>query len=136
MTEEIRQDAVEEEAPARSADGDHKATEKPLDKMTVKELREIAKEIPGIQGVHAMKKDELLAKIKEFRGIRDAAGPRKKKKKVKKSLPNVKDLKEKLHLLREEKKMALKGRDGKKVDVLRRRINRMKKLTRKAARAV
>jgi hypothetical protein len=37
--------------------------DKPVDKMTVKELREIAKEIPGVTGVHSMKKDELLAAI-------------------------------------------------------------------------
>jgi len=45
------------------------ATEKPLEKMTVKALREIAKEIPEITGAHGMKKDELLAAINEVRGV-------------------------------------------------------------------
>ena len=35
-------------------------TEKPLEKMTVKALREMAKDIPEITGVHGMKKDELI----------------------------------------------------------------------------
>ena len=43
--------------------------EKPLDKMTVKKLREIAKEIPEITGVHGMNKDELLAAIEKAKGI-------------------------------------------------------------------
>jgi hypothetical protein len=38
--------------------------EKPLEKMTAKELRKVALEIPELTGVHAMKKEELLAAIK------------------------------------------------------------------------
>jgi ABC-type uncharacterized transport system ATPase subunit len=50
---------------------DEKQAEKPLDKMTVVELREVAKEeIPGITGVTGMKKDQLLEAIKEARGIK------------------------------------------------------------------
>jgi hypothetical protein len=47
------------------------ATEKPLEKMTVKALREIAKEIPEITGVHGMKKEELLVAINEIRGVKE-----------------------------------------------------------------
>ncbi len=43
--------------------------EKPLDKMTVKDLREIAKEIPDITGVHGMNKAELLDAIEKAKGI-------------------------------------------------------------------
>ena len=39
--------------------------EKPLDKMTVKDLREIAKEIPDITGVHGMNKAELLDAVEK-----------------------------------------------------------------------
>ena len=46
-------------------------TEKPLDKMTVVELREVAKEIPDVTGVSGMKKDQLLALIKETQGIEE-----------------------------------------------------------------
>ena len=45
--------------------------EKPLEKMTVKGLREMAKEIPGITGVHGMKKDELIHAIKDAKSIED-----------------------------------------------------------------
>jgi hypothetical protein len=40
------------------------AKEKPLEKMTAKELRDLAKEIPGITGAHGMNKPELLTEIK------------------------------------------------------------------------
>ena len=46
--------------------------EKPLDKMTVKELREIAKDIPEITGVHGMNKSELLDAVKKAKGIVEA----------------------------------------------------------------
>ena len=45
--------------------------EKPLDRMTAKELRAIALETPEISGVHGMNKTELLAEIKKSRGIVD-----------------------------------------------------------------
>jgi hypothetical protein len=46
-------------------------TEKPLEKMTVKALREMAKEIPEISGVHGMKKEELIVAINEVRGAKE-----------------------------------------------------------------
>ena len=39
--------------------------EKPLDRMTAKELREIALKIPEMTGVHGMNKAELLAAVKK-----------------------------------------------------------------------
>ena len=60
---------------------EHKKEEKPLEKMTVKELRAIALEIPRAVAVHDMKKAELIACIKEARGIKDEA-PVKIRKKV------------------------------------------------------
>ena len=47
------------------------ATEKPLEKMTVKALREIAKDIPEVVGVHGMKKEELIVAINEVRGVEE-----------------------------------------------------------------
>ena len=43
--------------------------EKPLEKMTAKELRELALTLEGIVGVHAMNKNELIAAVKEAKGI-------------------------------------------------------------------
>jgi cell division protein FtsX len=109
--------------------------EKPLNKMTAKELREIAKEIPGVAGVTAMKKEELLAVIKEHRGIKDEKPAKKKKVKADAPVTSVRELKDKIIQLREEKREARQANDRHKIDILRRRINRLKKQTRKVARA-
>ena len=47
--------------------------EKPLDRMTAKELREHALTLGEIVGVHGMNKEELIAAIKEIKGISDDA---------------------------------------------------------------
>jgi hypothetical protein len=103
-----------------------KELEKPLEKMTVKELKEVALEIPGVTGVTAMKKGELIDIIKQDRGIED-------KKKTIKPTASVKELKKKIVQFRLDKQEARKAKDRKKVDILRRRINRLKKKTRKIA---
>jgi hypothetical protein len=105
---------------------------KPLDKMTVIELKEVGKEIPGLTGVHAMKKADLLAVIKEYYGIEDE-GEKKEKKKAGKLIASVKDLKSEIVHLREKRDEARARSDRKKIDLLRRRINRLKKRTRKVA---
>jgi len=46
--------------------------EKTLENMTVKELREIAKEIPDITGIHGMNKAELLDAVNKVKGIAEA----------------------------------------------------------------
>ena len=57
---------------AEDAKKEEKQAEKPLDKMTVVELSDVAKEeIPDITGVTGMKKDQLLEIIKDARGIKD-----------------------------------------------------------------
>ncbi len=50
---------------------------KPLEKMTAKELREMALAMGDIVGVHGMNKLELVAAIKEAKGIKDEAGNKK-----------------------------------------------------------
>lgn len=106
-------------------------SEKPLEKMTVKDLREIAKDIPGVAGVHAMKKQELLDLIREYRGIEEEKPAKKREKGSGKISLTLKEMKEKIARLRDEKAAARDARDRKKVDILRRRINRLKKETRK-----
>lgn len=101
--------------------------EKPLDKMTATELRKYALELGEITGVHGMNKEELLAAIKKVKGITDEG------KKAAKSV-NVRELKQKIKELRVLKAQAQEaGEPKKKIDILRRRINRLKKRTRKAA---
>ena len=126
---------MEEETKTEESRKLEQAPEKPLDKMTVKELKDIAREIPGVTGATAMKKEELLSIIKEYRGIEDEAPKKSKKKSIPKVPASVKDLKIKIAQLREKKDKAQGDRDRGQVDVLRRRINRMKKQTRKAAQA-
>lgn len=108
---------------------------KPLEKMTVKELKEVAIEIPGATGVTAMKKEELLALIKKDRGIEDEKPIKKKEEKIAKAALSVKELKKKIVQFRLEKEDAREAKDRKKVDILRRRINRLKKQTRRVAQA-
>ena len=122
---------------AEEVKNDKQQIEKPLDKMTVVELREAAKkEIPGITGVSGMKKDQLLAVVKEARGIKDET-PAKKKKKKKTAGPKkemtVKEMKQEVVRLRAEREAIRKDGDKKKLEIIRRRINRLKKMSRRAA---
>ena len=133
MAEEIKQEEVQEETQKEEAKEEKASLEKSLDKMTVKELREVAKEIPGVTGVTAMKKEELLELLKKERGIEEEKPAQKKVKKKVPSVVPVADLKKKISRLREEKEQARQAKDRKKVDVLRLRINRLKKQTRKVA---
>jgi len=107
--------------------------EKPLEKMTAPELKEVAKEIPGLTGVHAMKKADLIDVIKKYYGIEEEVPAKGKKKKTEKRTASVKELKAKIIQLREKKEEARATKDRKNVEILRRRINRLKKQTRKVA---
>jgi hypothetical protein len=101
--------------------------EKPLDKMTATELRKYALDLGEITGVHGMNKEELLAAIKQVKGIAD------ERKKAAKSV-NVRELKQKVKELRARKAEAYEaGEPSKKINILRRKMNRLKKRTRKAA---
>jgi outer membrane biosynthesis protein TonB len=66
--------------------------EKALDKMTVKELREIAKEIPDITGVHGMNKAELIDVGNKVKGI--AETPKEKVEAPKEKVETPKEKKE------------------------------------------
>ena len=99
--------------------------EKPLDKMTAKELRETALKIPEVTGVHGLNKAELLAAIKEARGIEDV--------KTKASDVSVREVKKKILDLKAQKAEAQENKDPAKAKILRRRISRLKKKTRRAA---
>ena len=124
MSEEIKNDKEQEETKELRL-------ERPLDKMTAPELRDIAKEIPGVTGVHAMKKEELIRIIKEAKGIKDEKVT---KGKIEKAM--IKGLKKKIKMLKVQKEEARKDRDREKIKILRRRINRLKKRTRKLAKGI
>ncbi|MFH1090755.1 MAG: transcription termination factor Rho [Pseudomonadota bacterium] len=98
--------------------------EKPLDKMTSKELKEVAFTIPEISGVHGMNKAELIAAVKQARGIAE-------EKKVKAG--DIREIKQKIALLKKEKHEAIEAGNKGKMEILRRKISRLKKKTRRAA---
>ncbi len=98
--------------------------EKPLDKMTAKELRELGLSIGGITGVHGMNKPELIAAIKQERGIVDEGR--------KKSF-DVRLVKAKIREVREKRLQAVEAGNTKLADSFRRRISNLKKKTRRAA---
>jgi len=99
--------------------------EKPLDKMTVKELREVALELPEITGAHGMKKAELLATIKKAKGIEDTP--------VKKSSATTASVKTQIKNFKKMREAALKDKNAKMAAIYRRRISRLKKKSRRVA---
>lgn len=98
--------------------------EKPLEKWTVKELREEALHVANVQGVHGMNKDELLAVVREAKGI--AEPPKKAKAK------SVRDIKKKVVELKKIRDEARsEGAERSRLEILRRKISRLKKQTRR-----
>ncbi len=109
--------------------------EKPLEKMTAKELREMALGLQGIHGVHGMKKEELIAAIRKAKGLAEEE-PKKKKpagpKKARVILTKA-QLKEKIKDFKTKRAEALEQGDSKMAWIWRKRISRYKKLTRRVA---
>ena len=96
--------------------------EKPLEKWTVKELREEALQIEGIQGVHGMNKEELIGIVREAKGL---PAPEVKKSK------NVREIKAKVIGLKKVRdKERAEGATRERLNILRRKLSRLKKQTR------
>jgi len=106
--------------------------EKHLEKLTVKELREMAAELPHEKAVHDMKKEELIAFIKEVKGIKDEATAAKKKHigKIKMTKP---ELKAKIRELKSLRSKALEAAEKQKSRRLRHQISQLKKKLRRIA---
>jgi hypothetical protein len=124
-TEAKEESAAAEEKPAEAKEKPAEAKGKPLEKMTVKELREMAKEMPGISGVHGMKKEDLIVAIQDAKGIKTAP--------VKKADATIAALKKKIRALKVERQAALEAKNRKMATIYKRRISRLKKKTRRAA---
>ncbi|HPC48242.1 MAG TPA: transcription termination factor Rho [Deltaproteobacteria bacterium] len=110
--------------------------EKPLERMTVKELREIALEIPHEHteiAVRDMNKEQLVSFIKKARGIADEGPSHPQKKAKAKVVLTKQDVKTKIRSLKKDRDAALEQKDARALSILRRRINRLKKLSRKIA---
>ena len=100
---------------------------KPLEKMTAKELRALCMEkLPMISGASGKEKDALVAEIKEVFGIVDEEqiSPYKKQ---------IHEIKRQIRALRVQKSEI---EDRVQRDRLRRQITKLKKRTRRLARAV
>jgi hypothetical protein len=103
--------------------------------MTAKELREMAMGLPGVHGVHAMKKEELITAIRAAKGITDAEVKKEKPKAVKKErvVLSIAELKRKRKELKAKREELLQQRNWRMAEILRKRISRLKKMTRRAA---
>lgn len=125
---------IKEEAPIVAI---LKNPNKPFEKMTVKELRELCMQIPGVVGASGMRKEELIDTVYSY--MEHIGSPLErpdgKGKKVPVSIQKItpKELKKKIVIIREKKLLALEASDNKKVNAMRRRINRLKKQSRKIA---
>ncbi|WP_432735110.1 hypothetical protein [Maridesulfovibrio sp. FT414] len=101
---------------------------KPLDKMTVKELRQLCmNKMPLIVGASSMDKETIISNIKEYLGIQDEEGA------VSPYKDRIISIKRKMRELRISKKAA---ESRKETTQLRRKINKMKKQTRALAKAL
>jgi hypothetical protein len=97
--------------------------EKPLEKMTATELREMAIKNTEITGAQGMNKQELLSAVKQARGIAETG---------KKAASSIREIKQKIKALKVKCEGALTAKDSKTATIFRRRISRLKKKTRMA----
>jgi hypothetical protein len=137
MADELNEEVASETGEKEKSKAEEmlRSLEKPLERMTVKDLREIGKEIPGVQGVIAMKKEEIIPLLYEYMesvGIPFERPEKSTRVKVPKVNLSKQELKKKAAALRAEKASMRAEGDLKKVGVLRRRVNRLKKMTRRA----
>jgi hypothetical protein len=100
---------------------------KPLEKHTVKELREMTLAMGGIAGVSAMKKEELIAAIKEAQG-----DPLKTVRET--PVESLVDLKRKIRELRGKRDEMKEKGDRLRALYIKRKISKLKKKTRRLSR--
>ena len=96
-----------------------------LEKMTTTDLRELAKELEGVVGVHGMKKKELVDVLRRSKGIEVEA--------VKKGDTTVRGMKKQIRSMKAKRAAAIETKDRKLATIWRRKISRLKKKTRRAA---
>jgi hypothetical protein len=98
---------------------------RPLKKMTTTDLREIAKGIEGVSGVHGMKKEELIGALRASKGIVVEA--------AKKADVSIHSLKKQIRSMRAQRSAAIAAKDRKRATIFRRKISRLRKKTRRPA---
>lgn len=108
--------------------------EQHLEKLTVKELREVAAQFPHEKAVHDMKKDELVAFIKQAKGIKDEYQVHKHKPKGKIKLTRL-EIKVKIREFKTMVGNAMEASEKKRAAFLRHQMNKFKKKSRRLATA-
>ncbi|MCU0561278.1 MAG: transcription termination factor Rho [Desulfobacterales bacterium] len=98
---------------------------RPLEKMTTKDLKEIALQVPEISGVHGMRKEQLVEALRTSKGIEVP--------KAKKAGATLGALKKRIRAAKSRRQEALEAKDRKAAAIFRRRVARLKKLSRRAA---
>jgi len=113
-----------------------------LKKKTVAELRDMAREIPDVKGISAMKKDDLVELLAGNAGAKNVpakAPPARAAEAAKATGPLGKapqakaDIKERIRALKAEKREALEQQDRKKTRRCNRQIHHYKRQLRKMA---
>ncbi len=100
-----------------------------LKKMTVPKLREKAQGIADLQGVTGMKKEQLIEAIAKAEGISYESGA------APEDTATIQSIKEQIRALRKQKEEILaSSQPGHQGERVRRKIKRLKRLTRKMAR--
>lgn len=99
------------------------AKEKPLEKMTAKELRDLVMETEEVVGASGMNKAELIAAIREARGVEAPQSRRKK--------GDVRELKKKIREMRAKREAAMEQDDDRMAAIYRKKMIRLKKKTRR-----
>ena len=104
---------------------------KPLDKMTAKELRDLVmQQIPQVTGASGLGKEELLVQIKEALGIGGEDGSQ-----ISPYKGKILSMKSKMRDLRTKRTEASGEGSRRQKEILRRQINKLKKRTRRLAKA-
>lgn len=97
--------------------------EKPLEEWTIKELREEALKVPNVQGIHGMNKQEIIDFLTQEKGL---PSPESKNK-----TEGVRVFKQKVNDLRVKRdKERAEFASKQRLDILRRKISKLKKKTR------
>jgi hypothetical protein len=98
---------------------------RPLEKMTTTDLRELAKGLEGVSGVHAMKKEDLIDALRKSKGIEVET--------VKGGDVSLQAMKKQIRFMKAKRAVAIEAKDRRQATIWRRRISRLKKKTRRAA---
>lgn len=99
---------------------------KELRKMTLPKLKERAKQVTDLQGVMGMEKEALIEAIAKAEGISYEAPP--------KDVSTISSIKQEIRGLKKQKEEILaSAKDDIKLERIRRKIKRLKRLTRRLA---